>query len=114
MRLVGAPPTTPRPPSAARRRYHPDLEFEPVRKGAISQIFKGSLATTAGDGRHSQLAMRARAYRTWNVSKRIEFFTRTGVAWYRAAPFRMRRFAAGTAPRAAGTISRSGSSRKTW
>ena len=47
--------------------YHPDIPFEPVRKGAISQIFTGSISSTAGDGRSSQLAMRARAYRTWNV-----------------------------------------------
>ena len=61
--------------------YHADIPFEPVNKRRPEKVYTGGLATTAGDGRSSQLAMRARAYRTWPMEKRVEFFAKTGVAW---------------------------------
>ena len=41
----------------------------------------GALAATAGMGKGTQLALRAKGYASWPVEKRVEFFARTGVNW---------------------------------
>ena len=42
----------------------------------------GALAATAGMGKGTQLALRAKGYASWPVEKRVEFFARTGVSYY--------------------------------
>jgi len=69
--------------------YHPTKPFHPVkikdateRHKAVKMATKsGTLAATAGMGRGSQLALRARGYAIWPVAKRVEFFAKTGVSW---------------------------------
>ena len=41
----------------------------------------GALAATAGMGKGTQLALRAKGYASWPVAKRVEFFAKTGVNW---------------------------------
>ena len=41
----------------------------------------GALAATAGMGKGTQLALRAKGYASWPVEKRVEFFAKTGVNW---------------------------------
>ena len=44
-------------------------------------IAKGGIAATAGMGKGTQLALRAKGYASWPVAKRVEFFAKTGVNW---------------------------------
>lgn len=62
--------------------YHPTKPFHPVKikdaterhKAVKTPTKSGALAATAGMGRGSQLALRARGYAIWPVAKRVEFF----------------------------------------
>jgi len=50
------------------------------KKPSIAKTPATSIAEAAGEGKRSQLALRALSYATWPMARRVEFFARAGVS----------------------------------